>query len=64
MISLEWPFVIIIYGFRNTNVIVNKAADNLNGLLEIFPSEFSCNNEYNSRGSLLAHVLFPFFNYT
>lgn len=30
MISLESPYITIIYGFRNASAIVNKAADNLN----------------------------------
>lgn len=36
MISLESPYVSM-YGFRNTNAIVNEAADKLNCLTRNFP---------------------------
>lgn len=37
MISLESPYVIIIYALRNTSAIVNQAADNLNCFTRNFP---------------------------
>jgi len=37
MVSLESPYVIIIYEFKNTNAVVNKAADSLNCSTRNFP---------------------------
>lgn len=60
MTSLKLPYTITMYGFRNSNAIVNTADDNLHFLLEIFPSEFPCNNGYNSCSSMQALFSFHF----